>query len=102
MAGLVGLALLVVLDKVEFCRTACFVLHDLFDLSFDEIAPIVGRASKGTRQLGTLSASSLKIRNSFKWLIMRGIEANNSLRFSFKFSKDFRMSQNLGWRRFQP
>jgi DNA-directed RNA polymerase specialized sigma24 family protein len=56
LAGLVGRALLVVLDRFSSVERRAFVLDDLFDLSFDEIAPIVGRASKGTRQLGTLAS----------------------------------------------
>ncbi len=40
---LVGLALLVVLETLTPAERVAFVLHDMFDLSFDEIAPIVGR-----------------------------------------------------------
>jgi RNA polymerase sigma factor (sigma-70 family) len=43
MADSVGLALLVVLETLEPAERLAFVLHDLFGVSFEEIAPIVGR-----------------------------------------------------------
>lgn len=49
----VGLALLVVLDKLKPSERVAFVLHDLFDLSFDEIGPIVGRSPAAARQLAS-------------------------------------------------
>ena len=49
----VGLALLVVLEKLTPAERLAFVLHDMFDLSFDEIAPIVGRTTVATRQLAS-------------------------------------------------
>src|SRR5712691_3034702 len=53
LADSVGLALLVVLDTLEPAERLAFVLHDLFDLSFDEIAPIVGRSTAAARQLAS-------------------------------------------------
>jgi RNA polymerase sigma-70 factor (ECF subfamily) len=53
MADSVGLALLVVLDTLAPAERLAFVLHDLFDLPFDDIAPIVGRTSAATRQLAS-------------------------------------------------
>ncbi|SFI84093.1 sigma-70 family RNA polymerase sigma factor [Caulobacter sp. UNC279MFTsu5.1] len=53
LADSVGLALLVVLEALPPAERAAFVLHDLFDLPFDEIAPIVGRTSDATRQLAS-------------------------------------------------
>src|SRR6266496_3269619 len=53
LADSVGLALLVVLDTLEPAERLAFVLHDLFDLSFDEIAPIVGRSPTAARQLAS-------------------------------------------------
>jgi RNA polymerase sigma factor (sigma-70 family) len=53
LADSVGLALLVVLETLEPAERLAFVLHDMFDLSFDEIAPIVGRTSVATRQLAS-------------------------------------------------
>src|ERR1700742_154951 len=44
LADAVGLALLVVLDTLNPAERLAFVLHDLFAVSFDEIAPIVGRS----------------------------------------------------------
>ncbi|GAA2818677.1 sigma-70 family RNA polymerase sigma factor [Saccharopolyspora taberi] len=49
----VGLALLVVLDTLGPAERLAFVLHDLFAVPFDEIAPIVGRTPAATRQLAS-------------------------------------------------
>jgi RNA polymerase sigma-70 factor (ECF subfamily) len=53
LADSVGLALLVVLETLQPAERVAFVLHDLFDLQFDEIAPIVGRTPAATRQLAS-------------------------------------------------
>lgn len=53
LADSVGLALLVVLETLKPAERVAFVLHDMFDLSFDEIAPIVGRTPVATRQLAS-------------------------------------------------
>jgi RNA polymerase sigma factor (sigma-70 family) len=49
----VGLAMLVVLDTLPPAERVAFVLHDMFAVPFDEIAPIVGRSSDATRQLAS-------------------------------------------------
>lgn len=53
LADSVGLALLVVLDTLTPPERLAFVLHDLFDLPFDEIAAVVGRSPAATRQLAS-------------------------------------------------
>ncbi len=53
LADSVGLALLVVLETLTPGERVAFVLHDLFDLPFEEIAPIVGRTPAATRQLAS-------------------------------------------------
>lgn len=53
MADSVGLALLVVLDKLSPPERLAFVLHDTFDLSFDEIAAVIGRTPAAARQLAS-------------------------------------------------
>ena len=53
LADSVGVALLVVLQALEPAERIAFVLHDMFDLPFDEIAPIVGRTTVATRQLAS-------------------------------------------------
>lgn len=53
LADSVGLALLVVLQSLAPAERVAFVLHDLFDLSFDEIAPIVDREPAAARQLAS-------------------------------------------------
>ena len=49
----VGLALLVVLDTLSPAERVAFVLHDLFDLPFEEIAPLLGRSEAAARQLAS-------------------------------------------------
>jgi RNA polymerase sigma factor (sigma-70 family) len=53
MADSVGLAMLVVLEALAPAERIAFVLHDMFDLPFDEIAPIVGRSEAAARQLAS-------------------------------------------------
>ncbi|HEY2531878.1 MAG TPA: sigma-70 family RNA polymerase sigma factor [Xanthobacteraceae bacterium] len=53
IADSVGLAMLVVLERLAPAERVAFVLHDMFDLPFDEIAPIVGRSPAATRQLAS-------------------------------------------------
>ncbi|RPF38676.1 RNA polymerase sigma factor SigJ [Streptomyces sp. TLI_185] len=52
-ADSVGLALLVVLETLEPAERLAFVLHDMFAVPFDDIAPIVERSSAATRQLAS-------------------------------------------------
>ena len=52
-ADAVGTALLVVLESLQPAERLAFVLHDLFGLPFDEIAPIVGRNPAAARQLAS-------------------------------------------------
>jgi hypothetical protein len=53
LADSVGLALLVALDALGPAERLAFVLHDLFAVPFEEIAPIVGRSPTATRQLAS-------------------------------------------------
>jgi RNA polymerase sigma-70 factor (ECF subfamily) len=53
LADAVGLALQVVLDELTPAERLAFVLHDMFGLSFDEIAPVVGRSAAAARQLAS-------------------------------------------------
>jgi RNA polymerase sigma-70 factor, ECF subfamily len=53
LADSVGLALLVVLETLTPAERLAFVLHDMFALPFEEIAPIVGRTPVATRQLAS-------------------------------------------------
>jgi ketosteroid isomerase-like protein len=53
LADSVGHALLVVLDKLAPAERLAFVLHDMFAMPFEEIAPIVGRSLEATRQLAS-------------------------------------------------
>jgi RNA polymerase sigma factor (sigma-70 family) len=53
LADSVGLALLVVLDTLTPAERLAFVLHDMFAMPFDEIAPIVERSPAAARQLAS-------------------------------------------------
>jgi RNA polymerase sigma-70 factor (ECF subfamily) len=53
LADAVGPALLVVLDTLDPAERLAFVLHDLFGVPFDEIAPIVDRSPAAARQLAS-------------------------------------------------
>jgi RNA polymerase sigma factor (sigma-70 family) len=53
LADSVGLALLVVLDRLTPAERLAFVLHDMFAMPFEEIAPIVGRSAEAARQLAS-------------------------------------------------
>jgi RNA polymerase sigma-70 factor (ECF subfamily) len=53
LADSVGPALLLVLDTLAPAERLAFVLHDLFAVPFDEIAPMVGRSAAATRQLAS-------------------------------------------------
>jgi RNA polymerase sigma factor (sigma-70 family) len=53
LADAMGPALLVVLDTLAPAERLAFVLHDLFAVPFEEIAPVVGRSPAATRQLAS-------------------------------------------------
>jgi RNA polymerase sigma factor (sigma-70 family) len=53
LADSVGLALFVVLETLAPAERLVFVLHDTFDVPFDEIAPIIGRSPAAARQLAS-------------------------------------------------
>ncbi|HZB97557.1 MAG TPA: sigma-70 family RNA polymerase sigma factor [Candidatus Sulfotelmatobacter sp.] len=53
LADAVGLALLVVLDALSPAERLAFVLHDMFAVPFEQIAPIVERSPEATRQLAS-------------------------------------------------
>jgi len=53
LADSVGIALLIVLDRLDPAERLAFVLHDMFAVSFDEIASILGRTPEAARQLAS-------------------------------------------------
>jgi RNA polymerase sigma-70 factor (ECF subfamily) len=60
LAEFIGIALLVVLDTLKPAERVAFVLHDMFDLPFEDIAPIVGRTSAAARQLASRARRRVK------------------------------------------
>ncbi len=60
LADSVGLALLVVLDTLTPAERLAFVLHDMFALPFEEIAPMAGRTPAAARQLASRARRRVK------------------------------------------
>ena len=60
LADSVGLALLVVLDTLTPAERLAFVLHDMFELPFEEIANMIGRSPTATRQLASRARRRVK------------------------------------------
>jgi RNA polymerase sigma-70 factor (ECF subfamily) len=60
LADSVGLALLVVLETLTPAERLAFVLHDMFGMPFDEIAPIVERTPAATRQLASRARNRVR------------------------------------------
>jgi RNA polymerase sigma factor (sigma-70 family) len=56
----VGLALVVVLDSLTPAERVAFVLHDIFAIPFEEIAPIVGRTPTAARKLASRARSQVQ------------------------------------------
>jgi RNA polymerase sigma factor (sigma-70 family) len=63
LADSVGLALLVVLETLSPAERLAFVLHDIFAVPFDEIAPIVDRSPDAARQLASRARRRIQAEN---------------------------------------
>jgi RNA polymerase sigma factor (sigma-70 family) len=64
LADSIGIALLVVLDELTPAERVAFVLHDVFAVPFDQIAPIVDRSTPATRQLASRARSRVQHRDA--------------------------------------
>jgi ketosteroid isomerase-like protein len=64
VADSVGLALLVVLETLSPAERLAFVLHDIFAVPFDEIAPIVDRSPEAARQLASRARRRVRAENT--------------------------------------
>ena len=64
LANTVGLALLVVLETLAPAERVAFVLHDIFGMPFEEIAPIVERTPDAARQLASRARRRIQERNA--------------------------------------
>jgi RNA polymerase sigma factor (sigma-70 family) len=64
LADSVGLALLVVLETLSPAERLAFVLHDIFAVPFDEIAPIVDRSPEASRQLASRARRRIQAENA--------------------------------------
>jgi RNA polymerase sigma-70 factor, ECF subfamily len=72
LADSVGLALLVVLDALAPAERLAFVLHDMFAVPFDDIAPIVDRSPAATRQLASRARRRVQGAKPFPDADLRG------------------------------
>ena len=61
LADSVGLALLVVLERLAPAERVAFVMHDMFAVPFEDIAPIVGRSVEATRQLASRARRRVRV-----------------------------------------
>ena len=64
VADSVGLALLVVLETLSPAERLAFVLHDIFGVPFDEIAPIIDRSPEAARQLASRARRRVRAENA--------------------------------------
>jgi RNA polymerase sigma-70 factor, ECF subfamily len=64
VADSVGLALLVVLETLSPAERLAFVLHDIFGVPFDEIAPVVDRSPEAARQLASRARRRVRAENT--------------------------------------
>src|SRR5215475_7356472 len=64
LGNAVGLALLVVLETLTPAERVAFVLHDVFDMPFEEIAPIVERTPDAARQLASRARRRVRDRKA--------------------------------------
>jgi RNA polymerase sigma-70 factor (ECF subfamily) len=64
LANTVGLALIVVLETLAPAERVAFVLHDIFGMPFEEIAPIVERTPDAARQLASRARRRVQERNA--------------------------------------
>ncbi|MGA3123554.1 MAG: sigma-70 family RNA polymerase sigma factor [Polyangiaceae bacterium] len=64
LANTVGLALLVVLETLAPAERVAFVLHDIFGMPFEEVAPIVERTPDAARQLASRARRRVQARNA--------------------------------------
>jgi len=94
LADSVGLALLVVLEKLEPAERLALVLHDVFGMTFEEIAPIVDRSVVATRQLA--SRARRQVRGQAP---TSDVDLRTQRRASTHFSRPFRMATSKRWSR---
>ncbi len=64
LANTIGLALLVVLESLAPAERVAFVLHDVFGMAFEEIAPVVERSPEATRQLASRARRRIQARHA--------------------------------------
>jgi RNA polymerase sigma factor (sigma-70 family) len=66
LADSIGLALLVVLDLLAPAERVAFVLHDMFAVPFEQVAPIVGRSAAAARQLASRARRRMRSQGTIR------------------------------------
>src|SRR5262249_53187397 len=79
LADSVGLALQIVLDTLPPAERLLFVLHDMFDVPFDEIAAMVGRSSAAARQLAAVRGVASKVLRSRRLTLIWPVSDGSSM-----------------------
>ncbi|MGA8474418.1 MAG: sigma-70 family RNA polymerase sigma factor [Candidatus Cybelea sp.] len=90
LADSIGVALLILLDALQPAERVAFVLHDMFDVPFDDVAAIVGRTPEAARQLASrarrrvrgASAGEGAVTRRHDELVRAFLEASRSGHFS--------------------
>ncbi len=90
LADSIGMALLILLDALPPAERVAFVLHDMFDVPFDDVATIVGRTPEAARQLASrarrrvrgASARTDAVRQRHDELVRAFLQASRSGNFS--------------------
>ncbi|GGO60541.1 hypothetical protein GCM10012289_00650 [Nonomuraea cavernae] len=74
----VGLALLVVLETLSPAERLAFVLHDMFAVPFEEIAPMVERSPDAARQLASRARRRVRGQTPVPWRFLAGSASSGS------------------------
>ena len=80
LADSIGLALVILLDALPPAERVALVLHDMFDVPFDDVAAIVGRTPEAARQLA--SRARRRVRGASACCDVRSGTTNSCARFS--------------------
>lgn len=87
LAESIGMAMLAVLQRLSPAERVAFVLHDVFGIPFEEIAPVVGRSPDATRQLA--SRGRRRVRGASEAATSEDVNRHRSIVEAF-----FRASRN--------
>jgi RNA polymerase sigma factor (sigma-70 family) len=86
LAESIGIALLVILDRLAPVERLAFVLHDLFGIAFDDIGPIIGRTPVTARQIA--SRARRRVRGNYEDAPTKTLEQRKLVSAFFTASRD--------------